>query len=131
MRVATKWLAKAMSSLKTAKWHLLVPIFTSTYHTKQPNAWPNSSASCVLNYSRLSACQGELEPFEGNPSTCGCLISLGNKPQQKQPKQLSASIPGRIVNVYNYHLMVKSVSCYCVSGRRLFSNPVTYSDLKM
>ena len=67
-------------------------IFTSTYHTKQLNPWPNSSASRVVNYSRLSACQGDMGPFEGNPNTCGHLTSLRNKPQQKQPRQLSAPI---------------------------------------
>ena len=68
-------------------------IFTSTYHTKQLNPWPNSSASCVVNYSQLSACQGDIQPFEGDPSTRGRLTSLTNQPQQKQPGQLSASIP--------------------------------------
>ena len=69
-------------------------IFTSTYHTKQLNPWPNSSASRVVNYSQLSACQGDMQPFEDDPYTRGCLTSLRNKPQQKQPGQLSASIPG-------------------------------------
>ena len=31
-------------------------IFTSTYYTKQLNLWQNSSTSCVVNYSWLSAC---------------------------------------------------------------------------
>ena len=39
-------------------------IFTSTYHTKQLNQLPNSSADCVMNYSQLSACQGEMEPIK-------------------------------------------------------------------
>ena len=39
-----------------------------------------------------------MQPFEGDPNTRGRLTSLRNKPQQKQPGQLSASIPGRIVN---------------------------------
>ena len=54
-----KWLAKAMSTLKTAKWCPLVP-FSPQHNTqlKQLNPWPNhSSASCVVNYSRLPACQ--------------------------------------------------------------------------
>ena len=54
---------------------------------------------------------------------------MPDKPQkqaaQKQPGQLSALIPGWIVNVYNHHLMVKSVSC-CVRGSWLFSDLVTY-----
>ena len=73
-------------------------IFTSTYHTKQLNPWPNSSASRVVNYSQLSACQGDMQPFEGDPYTHGCLTNLRNKPQQKQPGQLSAPIPGWIVS---------------------------------
>ena len=73
-------------------------IFTSTYHTKQLNPWPNSSASRMVNYSQLSACQGDMQPFEGDPYTSGRLTSLKNKPQQKQPGQLSASIPGLIVS---------------------------------
>ena len=35
-------------------------IFTSTYHTKQLNPWPSTPASRVVNYSRLSACQGDV-----------------------------------------------------------------------
>ena len=57
-------------------------IFTFIYHTKQLNACLNSSASHVVNYSRLSAFQRNMEPFEGNLSTCGRLIRLRNKPQQ-------------------------------------------------
>ena len=70
-------------------------IFTSTY---QLNPWPNSSASHVVNYSQLSACQGDMQPFEGHPDTWGRLTSLRNKPQQKQPGLLSVSIPGWIVS---------------------------------
>ena len=71
-------------------------IFASTNHTEQLNPWPNSSDSHVVNYSQLqlSACQGEMEPFKDDPSTCGCLTSLRNKPQQKQPAQISAPMPG-------------------------------------
>ena len=87
--VTTKWWAKVISRQKTA----IGAIFTSKYHTKQLNAWPNSSASCVVNYSWLSACQGEMEQFEEHPSTRGCVTSLGNMPQQKNPRQLSVPIP--------------------------------------
>ena len=83
---------------KTSQMASIGVIFTSTYHTKQLNPWPNSSASRVVNYSQLSACQGDMQPFEGDPSTCGRLTSLRNKPQQKQPRQLSASIPGCIIS---------------------------------
>ena len=54
-------------------------IFTSTYHKKQLNPWPNSSASRVVNYSQLSACQGDMQLFEDDPYTRGRL----NKPQKQ------------------------------------------------
>ena len=79
---------------KTSQMASIGVIFTSTYHTMQLNPWPNSSASRVVNYSQLFACQGGMQPFEGDLYTRGRLTSLRNKPQQKQPGQLSASIPG-------------------------------------
>ena len=79
---------------KTSQMASIGVIFTSTYHTKQLNPCPNSSASRVVNYSQLSACQWDMQPFEGDPYTRGRLTSLRNKPQQKQPGQLSALIPG-------------------------------------
>ena len=72
--------------------HCFTAFISSSYHTKQQNPWPNSSASHVVNYNWLSACQGGMEPFEGDPNTRGCRTSLRNKPQQKQLRQLSASI---------------------------------------
>ena len=98
-------------------------IFTSTYHTKQLNPWPNSSASHVVNYSQLSACQGDMQPFEGDPYTRGHLTSLRNKssPGNFQHQYLAELL----VNVYSYRLMVKSVSCCCVRGSRFFSDLVT------
>ena len=104
-------------------------IFTSTYHRKQLNPRPNSSASVVVNYSQLSACQGDMEPLEGYQSTCGHLTSLKNQPQQKQPGQLSASyLPELLVDVYSYRLFVKSVSCCCVRGSWVFSDLVRYNN---
>ena len=81
-------------------------IFTSVYHTKQLNPWPNSSASRVVNYSWPPACQEEMKPFEEHLSTRGCLTSLRNKLQ----KQAAAKAAWEyLVNVYSYSLMVKSV----------------------
>ena len=89
-----KWQAKATSPLssKNSQMTSIGAIFDFTYHTKQLNPWPNSSASRMVNYSQLSACQGDVQPFEGDPSTHGRLTRLKNKPQQKQPMQISASI---------------------------------------
>ena len=39
-------------------------IFTSTCQTKELNPWPNSSASRVVIYSQLSACQRKMGPFK-------------------------------------------------------------------
>ena len=44
---------------KTSQMTSIGAIFTSTYYTKQVNPWPNSSASRVVDYSQLSACQGD------------------------------------------------------------------------
>ena len=56
-------------------------IFTSTCHTKQLNPWPNSSPSCVVIHSRLSACQRKMGPFKGYPSTRGCQTGLRKTPE--------------------------------------------------
>ena len=83
-------------------------IFSSTYHAKELNPWPNSPASHVVIYSWLSACPWEMEPF---------YLWMSSKPQ----KQATTKAVW-LVNVYSYHVMVKSVCCYCVHENRLFSN---------
>ena len=106
-------------------------IFTSTYHTKQLNPWPNSSAS--------RAC-GELQPAvclsRGYTAIWRWPVHswTSDKPQktshsQKQPGQLSASIPGWIVKSTCTAIVwwLKSVFCYCVRGSRLFSDLVTHN----
>ena len=111
---------------KTSQMTSVGAIFTSTYHTKQLNPWPNSSASRVVNYSRLSACQGDMESFEGDPSTRGRLTSLRRSHSKSSQGNFQPQYwPELLVNVYSYRLMVKSVSCCCVRGRHLFSNLIT------
>ena len=68
--------------LKTAKWWH----FSFTHHTK---LWPNSPPSLVVIYSWQSAYPGEMEPVKDHLSSHGCLTKLRNKPQKKQPGQLS------------------------------------------
>ena len=108
-------------------------IFASKNHTKQLNPCPNSSPSHVVNYSWLSACQGDMEPFEGHPSTRGYLTSLRYNIIQSKislgifQHQYLAEL---LVNVQSYRLTVKSVSCCCVRGRRLFSK-VSYISMKL
>ena len=101
----------------------IVAIFTSMHHTKQLNPLPNTSTNCVVNYSKLAACQGEREPFEDHPSTRGCLTSHNKSCLGNFQHQYLAEL---LVNIYSNPLMVKSLSCCCVHGRRLFSDPVTY-----
>ena len=67
-------------STKATQMASIGAIFTSSYHTKQLNPWQNSSAGRMVNYSWLSGCQRDVEPFEGDPSTCGCRTGLRNKP---------------------------------------------------
>ena len=121
-----KVVGKGYVFTKTSQMASIGVIFTSTYHTKQLNPWPNSSSSYVVNYSYLSICQGDMQPFEGDPDTRGCLTSLRNKPQQNSLANFQHHyLAELLVNVYSYRLMVKSVSCCCVRGKLLFSNPVT------
>ena len=120
--------SKSYLKTKNSQITYIGAMFTSAYHKKQLRPWPNSSASHVLSYSWWSACQGDMEPFEGDLSTRGHLKGLRNKPQQKQPGQFQHQyLAELLVNVYSYCLMVKSVSCCCVRGRWHFSNPVTYN----
>ena len=51
-------------------------IITSTCHIKSLNPWTNSSASCVVIHSWLSACQGKITSFEGHLSPCGYQTGL-------------------------------------------------------
>ena len=91
-----------------------------------------SPATHVVIYNQLSGCPGELEPFKDYLSICGCLISLRNNPQQKQPGWPLAPILSLLVNVYGYHVIVKTVSyccaygSSCAYGSRRLSNLVTY-----
>ena len=50
-------------------------ISTSTYHTKQLNAYPTSSASVFVNYSWLLACPRKIELVKDHPNTHGHLTS--------------------------------------------------------
>ena len=118
---------KKLHLTKTSQMASFGVIFTSTYHTKQVHSWLNSSASRVVNYSQLSACQGDMQPFEGDPYTRGCLTSL-RSPSKSSPGNFQHQyLVELLINVNSYCLMVKSVSCCCVRGSRLFSNLVTYT----
>ena len=79
---------------KTSQMASIGVIFTSTYHKKQLNPWPNSSASCVVNYSQLLLVKGICSHLKATHTLVDVLTSLRNKLQQKQPGQLSALIPG-------------------------------------
>ena len=88
-----KWLAKAMSSLNQQS-----GIHWCHFHLHMSHNAVKSMAKLI------SQSCGELQPavclprghaaIEGDPDTRGRLTSLRNKTQQKQPGQLSASIPG-------------------------------------
>ena len=86
-----KWQAKALSTVKSAKWHSLVPF--SLLHIAQSSQIHIQTHQPVM-YSWLPACQGEMEPFKEHLSPCGCPTSLRNKPQKRQLGQFSAQILG-------------------------------------
>ena len=55
-------------------------------------------------------------------STCGCLTSLRNKPQQNSLGNFQHQYLHHdqfLVNVCSYHLMVKNMSCYRVRDRQI------------
>ena len=85
---------------KTSQMTSTGAILTLIYHTKQQNPWPNSSGNHMVNYSRLSIYQGDMQPFEGDLSTHG---HLTDKPQKQAtekppPRQLSVSVLAGIVS---------------------------------
>ena len=112
-----------MSTLQTAKWHHWCLFHLHISH-KAAKSMAKPLASCMLNYSRLSTCQGETKSFEDHPSTRGCLTSLSKSSLGHFQHQY---LPDHklLVNVYIYRLTVKSVSYCCVHGSWLFSNPAT------
>ena len=74
-------------------------ITTSTYHTKQLNPWPNSSPSHVVNYSQLSACQGDIVSIWRQPKH----LRMSDEPQkQGTAKEFQhLFLPELLVNVYS------------------------------
>ena len=89
----------------------------STYYTKQLNLWCTSLASHVVNCSQLSICLSRKDEAIHRP-----LVHSGtsNKPQNNQKvawKNFQHYYLSELLfNVYNYNLIVKSMSCCCVCG---------------
>ena len=78
-------------------------------------------------YSQLSACPVEMEPFKNHYEQSW----MSDKTQKHATAKVawaafSTDLPEMLGSVYSYCVMVKGVSCCCVHGRRLFSNPITY-----
>ena len=96
-------------------------IESSTYHTKQLNAQPNSSASCVVNvqesWSHLQTTQILMDVWQA---------SITSHSKSRQGNFQHRYLSELLGNVYSYCLMVKGVPCCCVHQRQLFLNPVTY-----
>ena len=70
-----------------------------------------------------------MQPLKGDLSTHGRLISLRNKPQQKQPRHFQHQyLSELLVNVYSYRLMVKMcLAVVCVEG--IFSQIWSHTSL--
>ena len=103
-------------------------IFTSTYHAKQLNPWPNSSSTHIMISGEIIACcllvkviwrwiKHSWTSDEPQIQATAKLSSLGNFQHQYLAELL--------VNVYRYCLMMKIVPCCCVRRRWLFSTWIT------
>ena len=136
-RVAMKWQGNGYINTENSQMASISTIFTSTYHTKQLNLWPNSSASHVVNYNWLSAYQGCLL-IKGRWShlkTTWPLMAIWQTSETSHIKSSQANFqhqcPAKLlVNVYSHigGLMMKSMSYCWVHGRWIVSNPVTFGD---
>ena len=120
---------RAISILKSAQWCLLMlfsaPHFTQSSYIHGQTHWAVvwGITACYLVVQQRCAAYGS---FKDHLSTYGCLTSLRKKLQQTQPEDSHQFLPEWLVNVYSYCVMVtKSVSCCCVHGSRVYSNPVT------
>ena len=139
MPVAFLWWAgshkvadKGQIFTKTIQMVSIGAIFTSTFHTKQLNPWPNSPVSQVKwwvtagyllakgLWSHLKVTQALVDVWQASETS-----HSKSSPSNFQHQHLSELL----VNVYSYHSMVKSVSCCCVRGSWFFSNPVTIGDI--
>ena len=80
-------------------------------------------------YSRLAACPLETEPFKDHPSTRGRRSDRTQKQATAKAAWVTFStdiyLADMLASVYSYRVMAKSVSSFCVRGRRVLSNPVT------
>ena len=65
-------------------------IFNSICHTKQLNPWANSSASCMVNHCKLSACQGKMGAIWRPPKHSWTSDRLQKRLDWKQTIQTSA-----------------------------------------
>ena len=118
---------------KTSQMTSTGAIFTTAYQIKQLNPWPNSSASHVVNYSRLhmyaSVSKGYVAIWRWPKNSW-----ISDKPQRKGHNKSSPgnfqhhAIPAWIVSQFVQLLFdaEKYVLMLCVCGRWLFSNLVTY-----
>ena len=78
----------------------------------------------------VSACPEKMEPFKDDLNTHGHLTSLRNKPQQSNLENSQRKYPSELlVNVYSYHVMVKSMPCCCVHGSHHFSDLFRNSNI--
>ena len=71
-----EWQAKAMSTMKTAKWHPLV-LFSPPDITQAAKSMDKLiSQLCGELQPAIGLSRGDMEPNEDHPSTLGSLISL-------------------------------------------------------
>ena len=112
---------------KTSQMASLGAIPTIAYYTKQPNPWPNSPASQVVNYSCCLLVKGICRQLKATRTLVDVWQASETSHSKSSPNVFQHQyLPELLVNVYGYHLMVKSLTLCCVCGRWLFSNLVTF-----
>ena len=124
------WQAKASSSLKQMA--PIDAILTSTYHTKQLNPCSNSLVSRLVNYSWLSACQGDMGPFEGDQALVDVWQASEASHSKSNLGNFQHQYPTKVlINVCSYCLMVKKcVDVVCIKGgfSQIQSQILLFSD---
>ena len=95
-------------------------------HTKQASPWSNSSASHVVNYSRVYLLARRDRAIKRPFKHCGHLTSLSKSNLGNFQHHSLSELLVALVIMYSNRLMVKSSSCCCVCWSWLISDPVTY-----
>ena len=118
------WRAKATSSLKPAKWHPLV-LFSPPHITQSSEIHGQTHQPVMLWITADCLLVKGYVTIWRQPEHSWMSDRLRNKPQQKQPGQFSASIPGWIVRQCIQLLFDGEKCAWMLCAWKVASNLVT------